>query len=123
MRAVSLDARTAGLQPLARMGLLLTCFLAGFLALAGLYLLFGHLIDEAERSTGNESARLNIAGLIQGDIGQMEAALYRMAAAQSEMGLERLRDDAKDQVLALGRRLDVLEGGGSVTEEVVVASG
>jgi len=112
-----------GLQPLARMGMLLASFLAGFLALVGLYLLFAHLIDEAERSTDNETARLNIVGEILQDVAGMEAAVYRMAAAQSQMGLERVRDEAKSNVLELGKSLDVLETGGSVDEVMVLGLG
>ncbi|MBI2242278.1 MAG: response regulator [Magnetospirillum gryphiswaldense] len=105
------------------MGMLLASFLVGFLALVGLYLLFAHLIDEADRSTGNETARLNIVGVILQDVAGMEAAVYRMAAAQSPMGLERTRDEAKDQVLALGQALGVLDAGGIVEEVMVLGLG
>ncbi|MCA1909642.1 MAG: response regulator, partial [Magnetospirillum sp.] len=115
--------RPRGLQPLARMGLLLASFLLGFLALVGLYLLFAHLIDEAERSTDNETARLDIVGVLLQDVAGMEAAVYRMAAAQSQMGLERMRDEAKAHVLDLGHGLEVLESGGVVQEVMVLGLG
>ncbi|MGE4278885.1 MAG: response regulator [Magnetospirillum sp.] len=105
------------------MGMLLASFLVGFLALVGLYLLFAHLIDEADRFTDNETARLNIVGEILQDVAGMEAAVYRMAAVQSTLGLERMRDEAKDRVLALGHALDVLETGGTVEEVMVLGLG
>ncbi|AVM73077.1 hybrid sensor histidine kinase/response regulator [Magnetospirillum gryphiswaldense] len=108
----------AGIHPLARMGLLLTSFLAGFLLLVGLDLLFSHLIEELDRSTDNEKARLAIGELIIQDIGRIESTLYQMAATRNPRGLELVRDEAKRHVLALGRRLDVLEDGGTVDEVI-----
>ncbi|MBR9971196.1 hybrid sensor histidine kinase/response regulator [Magnetospirillum sulfuroxidans] len=107
-----------GLHPLARMGLLLTSFLVGFVLLIVLDQVFARLIDELDRSTENEKARLVMAELIIQDIGRMESSLYQMASARHPLALERLRDEAKQHVLALGRRLDVLEIGG-VAEEVI----
>ncbi|TNC95285.1 MAG: Signal transduction histidine kinase [Stygiobacter sp.] len=100
------------------MGLLLTSFLAGFILLVGLDLFFSHLIEELDRSTDNEKARLAIGELIIQDIGRIESTLYQMAATRNPRGLELVRDEAKRHVLALGRRLDVLEDGGTVDEVI-----
>ena len=108
----------AGFRPLARMGLLLASFLVGFILLVVLDRAFAHLIEDLDRSTENEKARLAIAELIIQDIGRMESSLYQMATAHHPLALERLRDEAKEHVLALGRRLDVLEIGGAVDEVI-----
>ena len=112
----------AGLHPLRHVGLMLASFVLGFMLLVAVDLGFRHLIDELDRSTENEKARLIIGELILRDISGVESAAYRMASQSEAAGLETARDQSKDHVLALGRRLDVLEDGGTVEERVVLAA-
>ncbi|NFV82301.1 response regulator [Magnetospirillum aberrantis] len=105
-------------HPLTRMGLMLVTFLVGFVLLLVMHEVFTGLIDELDRSTENEKARLAIGELIIQDIARIESGIYKMATTRNATGLELARDDLKAQILALGRKLDVLEDGG-VVEDVV----
>jgi two-component system, sensor histidine kinase and response regulator len=109
-----------GLQwrPLTRLGLLLASFLAGFLLLSGVSHFFGDLMAELDRSTRNEKARLDIGELIIQDIAKIESSIYRMETTSNPFGLIIVRDETKALILALNRRLDVLEDGGVVKSSI-----
>jgi two-component system, sensor histidine kinase and response regulator len=109
-----------GLQwrPLTRLGLLLASFLAGFLLLSGVSHFFGDLIADLDLSTRNEKARLDIGELIIQDIAKIESSIYRMETTSNPFGLIIVRDETKALILALNRRLDVLEDGGVVKSSI-----
>ncbi|CAA7611677.1 response regulator [Magnetospirillum sp. UT-4] len=109
---------TTGFHPLARLGLMLLSFLIGFILLIGTHLVFSELIEEQDRSSRNEKARLAIGELIIQDIARIESSIYRLATITNPQSLDLARDETKAQILAMGRRLDVLEDGGTVVEVI-----
>jgi len=105
-------------HPLARMGLMLASFLVGFVLLLVLHEVFTGLIEELDRSTQNEKARLAIGELIIQDVARIESGIYRMAVTRHPQGLELARDEVKANILSVARKLDVLEDGGEVVDVI-----
>ena len=97
-----------------RIYLLLGIFFAGFMALVTLHQVTGYLIDELNRQTANERARLSIGEIIINDLVRIESGVYKMATIRGVRGQQRVRKDTLRGLDQLRDALRVLDQGGTL---------
>ena len=92
-------------------------YLAGFIAIFSINLLFNNFNDHFNAQDTNEQARLTIGELIVLDLKQIESSFYQMAITSNIRGQQYIRKQLQKRVDNLNELLRVLNKGGVVSRE------
>ena len=114
-------ASNDGLVSSRRAGLLLLgLFLCGFLAIVGVNVLITGLIDDLDRQSANERARLFIGEQIVQTIKDIERSYFQLAVTQGEAARRRVLRDIDEASDVLDESLRVLEHGGVLRHRIAL---
>ncbi len=100
--------------------IMMTTFLAGFVVIFFITLIFQRLIDDLDRRLDNERAHLFIGEQIVNTIRQIEGTFYQMAPSSGEASQKRLLREIHQATDQIREYLRVMEFGGEVRQSLAL---